>query len=312
MASFHEIISSSLVLSNYYKANGILSTPIQIVSQWRSENEVFKVETDKGLSVLKRINQSTWEADIDHLHKMSEYYPGFTPRIYIQDGPAFIMEYIPGHSLQDAMGESVPDRFISKIKPYFNQLKNVYDKGLPRGRESNGTSQLFYTLRYKSEDFERPGLEIQTCLSQWEPYLRKYPSHLIHNDLNSANLIISGNRIKSIDPRADGYFIQDVAKDIGRIFASMCTLVRDHNYPLEYGLSMVSTITKPWNIDDDKLPARTAFYVGQSLLSFSRWNTKTLSREKLYRLGHAVLSQGPKEYVDWSTVNSILLNCYTI
>lgn len=71
---------------NFIEEKTLIAEPGRLESRWRSSNDIYLLVTSERSYVLKRINQSTWNEDIEHQDRLSKAYTGFPPGIHIKDG----------------------------------------------------------------------------------------------------------------------------------------------------------------------------------------------------------------------------------
>lgn len=297
---FGDILNQAPNIQGFLKDQTILGEPVRRPSRWRSNNDIFAFETDSGLFILKRINQPNSQAEIDYQQLLAQTYPGFVPRIHAHDGSTLIMEFFHGDDLLTTMR-----RPFQETSPLLESasvhLEGIYTPLEGSLRESSAPDQLLYTYKYQAFDPKRDPARFDRALCKWEGTLECYPAQYIHNDLNSANTIITPDgQVRSIDPRADVYGLKDVAKDLGRLLAAGSCAAHSNGYTEQQTLAILETISRPWRERNSGLPERTTFYVGQSYLSFSRWDTETLAKEGLFEVGVSLLEQGPTHYATFS------------
>ena len=303
---FEQIISESPTLQEFVETKNIESGHQRIESRWRSNNDVYLLRAGDTQYVLKRVNQTTWEEDIDHQIKLWAAYPNFPPRVFIVDRGSFVMEYVPGTELIVTLQspysatQSIMQNAGGNLREIYRQQERYWGRG-------SALSQVPYTFKYKQFNPHSEEDTFERILPQWESSLAIYPSQIIHNDLNSGNAKVNANGdIRAIDPRADYFGIGDVAKDIGRLLAAVTCATHDNGYSPDETFKTTQAILEPWQDRSDNLPERIAFYAGQSYLSFSRWDTKTITKEELFLVGTHILSKNPSVYCDLEALNQVI------
>ncbi len=292
---FTEIVDSSSKIAVFLQEHPIKAPPQRIPSRWRSGNDVYVFVSDDGRRVLKRINQDTWKEEIQYQKKLHEVYGDFVPEVVVQDGRTYIMPFVEGEPIIDLFNAR-PEKVIPLLRKGGVNLRQNYESGQQK-TTGKATGQLSYTQKYRGFGTEVEQEELDRALPNWEEPLRAYPAWTIHNDTNSANLRIAGTgEIKAIDSRADVHQIRDVAKDLGRTVASAMCAAYDHGYTAEETRQAGLAFTAPWDSMNSELEKRTAFYSGQSWLSFSRWDCDNLAGPSLFPVGLDILKRRPQGF----------------
>ena len=93
---FGEIINESPVIKRYIGELNPISFPQRIESKWRSNNDLFIINTEFGKFVLKKTNQATWESDINYHKTLSQHYGAYVPTIRVEERDTILMEYVDG------------------------------------------------------------------------------------------------------------------------------------------------------------------------------------------------------------------------
>lgn len=288
-----QILQDFPEIKAFLDSKGIIGEPVRLSSKWRKENEIIAVSTVDGRYVVKRLNQQDARKEIEYQHLLTRTYPSLFPKILASSGNTFVMEYADGNSLFTTIRQKSYDLPI-QMQSVGEAIKQNYPRGVVENKRASGISQLKYSLRYAREG----KTELLTkILTQWEGSLTSYTSQLIHNDLNTANVLIAGgNQVEFIDPRADSLEIEDLAKDLGRLVAGVTSNMYDNGYSSNESYLSTLAFLEYWQNESQVLLARIAFYVAQSFLSFSRWPMQKLTQDQLYDIGVVLLKHSAKNY----------------
>lgn len=302
---FQGIVDKLPKVRAFLQEHPLRQEPRKIESRWRSINDVFVLETADKKYVLKRINheETPGAQEIDYQQKLHAAYPGFVPETFVAQDTTSVMEFIEGESLLNLTKQPFEDIYPRLVRAG-ESLRQRYAFRGDYLASASGVHQLSYTERYKKcrppsepESGRFDDARFDAALSPWEAVLREYHAYLIHNDLNSANFLITPeNEARAIDSRADVQSTKDLAKDLGRAVASFASATLDRLYSVDQAIAAVQTILTPWETwqgdpQDHELPERIAFYVGQSYLSFSRWDADRIAKASYYFAGLRLLEE---------------------
>lgn len=309
---FHTIVEQSPALQRFVAANPLVDAPQKVASRWRSCNDIFIVPTPVNNFVVKRLNQEAdWREEMDHFYDLTRTYPELTPTIHLIDGPVCVMEHVQGDDILTVLKKPV-DVAASLMASASQALRQVYDPKRGSLGKACAESQLKYTERYAKNDPDKRTHVLLTALGKWDSVLQDYPAQLIHNDLNTANALVTPKgQLRAIDPRADVSGIRDVAKDLGRLLAGAAAAMQNDEYTPKDARKVFEGTILPWQDIDPHLAQRVAFYIGQSFLSFSRWNTERLAKEGLYQVGINILYAGAKAYQDFDALTDRVIFAVT-
>jgi thiamine kinase-like enzyme len=165
-------------------------------------------------------------------------------------------------------------------------LRVAHEKGDDGGRLDirQQVRSLFERYRAKRKEFFDDG-ELKPEQVDFEVF-GEVPDQPSHNDLNAANILYNGG-IVLIDPSEEGY--NDVARDVGRYCASC--FFNNYDYfgnDVDHSLELARVFLA--NFDEQTL-RRARFYIGESFLSFLKFDTMTVGKEVLKRLAINLLTR---------------------
>lgn len=277
-------------IQDYLENFEILNIEV-LPSVWRSDNTVLKIETDAGPFVFKHIFDISEILELEQHRKLKASYKGFTPRLFVVDGQAFLMEYVEGEDFFSLIRKMPAERVAEKMKIAGSYLAKVYSS-VKEKRKSSGLEAVGYTAsHYLAKCLKKGSISpsdaksLEEFLQLWAPVMSSYEGQTAHCDLNCANLIISDSKARAIDPEFDYCNSQDIARDLGRYSASIFLNNFDYNgQNLEESAmilgSFLSSFAEKYP-QDPELAKRAMFYHAQSALSFSNFNTKSVD-PKMY------------------------------
>ncbi len=303
-----DIISKSSALGRFFSANPITADPKKVKNRWSASNKVFVVYTENGTVVLKQINEcdEVPEKEIAHQKNLCSVYPGFLPEVLVDDRNVMVMEFVEGQDLLTVYRQ--PFATTRNVSLTLGEtLARVYNSDAGTLGAGNGQNQLAHSMRYRGLGPEKLSGKLEQVLGSWIPVLVGYPKTVIHNDLNTANVLVTPTMARAIDPRADLNDLGDIGKDLGRVIAGIACQIHDSGYTREENEATANLVVSPFHqFADPTIVARTAFYVGQSYLSFSRWDTDHLAKLGLFATGMKLLEKGPGQYSSFQDLSQIL------
>ena len=277
----------------------------QLKSVWRSKNTILKIETDSGFFVFKHIFDISEILELEQHKRLKKSYRNFTPKLFVADGQAFLMEHVKGDDFFSLIKKYTAAEVAEKMQIAGKTLAGIYSNAREK-IESSGIKAIDYTLgHYASKCLKNGRLseaemsELAKNLEKWKQQMSSYAGQTAHCDLNCANLIISDSTARVIDPEYDYCDSFDIARDLGRYSASVFLNNFDYNgQNLEESALLLYSFLSSFgkNHDaDSALVARTAFYHAQSALSFSNFNTKTVKPKMFADYALSLFSQKAPE-----------------
>ncbi len=272
---------------NYLKDSEIRNVRT-LDSVWRSGNTILLLDVRNGKGDLKYVFKALENPDhiteIKQIKLLSDLYHNFMPNIHCIDNEAILMDYIDGNNMFSIFKKGNSSQISKDLGLIGSSLSDNYQLHDINNKYSNGLRQIDFTLNHYGKKCLKNNIinsndliNLEKKLKNWEPILKQYPSQIVHNDLNIANVILRGNNVTAIDPEFDDSYTNDVAKDIGRFSASL--FFNSYDYYLKswsnsmgFLDSFYSSFSKNYN-KDDNFDKRVAFYIAQSSLSFSNFKT---------------------------------------
>jgi len=282
-------------LDKFFTVNPITEEPQQLSPDWLAENRIFLVQIASGQVIVKQTPEEIGLSDIETQRRLAEVYPNLIPAILAHSGHVCVMEFFDGQSFGKPSEADVNHN--QELLGLIGQtLSELYAKSAARVSNPEILKQIAYTLKYrKDRDIDL----LKESLMTWETFLSSgYMGCLIHNDLNVFNIILrSSNSIGLIDPKTDRFFLMDRAKDMGRFVASLIANMPISWYANNDVYLNAQFFLEAWHKENDAVIGRTVYYLAQSLISFSRWDSPVFSKDQFYDLAIYLLKGGPGRYV---------------
>jgi hypothetical protein len=289
----------------------------KLPSLWRSSNIVLRIGTAGGDFVFKYVSDIEAAREVEHIAELRRAYVGFLPKVFCREGQAYLMEYIPCKDFFTLCRETPGHDIRGRLANAGEALGRVLGSYRLEREPASGLSQLDRTLGHYHakcmKSLQLPPAEqgaIGRDLAPWPAALGRYPGQVSHNDLNAANVLLCDAGIRAIDPEHDGHAVNDPARDIGRYAASIfCNTYdyfgKDGTLALGHLAAFLDGVASAFAPPEAGLWARVGFYIGQSGLSFANFNAQTPGiQHAYYRLGRALLRDGPAAYPDAGAVTA--------
>ncbi len=268
-------------LKDFFGNNGIYNIE-RLESIWRKENLLLKIDTHEGSYVFKKINGEDKLSEIQRIQLMKRMYSSLYPELYFCNDEFYLMEFIDGKSFFQLDNHEKESR-----------LKNC-------GRLLNQV----YSVPYQTHDIRD---KIQSSFQKYRQKRSKYfnddelrfidvsmfsdvPLTPSHNDLNAANLIYTSNGIKMIDPSDEGF--EDFARDIGRYAASV--FFNNYDYFGQDKFHSLQIVDAFLTHFDESTLSRAKYFMGESFLSFTGFDTISTPKSILKKLSINLLQKEGK------------------
>ncbi len=284
-----QVLRADPYLADYFNEKEIKSVPRAIQSPWMDSLIIF-IMTSLGKVVLKKSPPHSAQADKEVHQLLLNAYPNLYPNILTSSGGVYVMEHVNGRSV---------DKYVSDSGDAV-QAFGLVGQVLSRAYNDAGRFQLRRSLDRQiaymlSLGPDMDNQRLRSAISNWEDVIAdNYPGLPIHNDLNIHNVFLDKEEsIKLIDPKPDVLGIKDIAKDIARFLASVSTDMPINWYSLNKLYVSLLTFLESWKVESTEILQRVMFYLAQSFLAFSRWDSNKFTRDQLYNLGIRLLELNP-------------------
>lgn len=260
----------------FFEGQGIVTTE-RFDSLWRKDNLVLRVECSEEEYVFKRISEISELDELDRIKKMKGLYPNLFPDLFVFERDSYVMSYIDGDSFFNIPDDKRVEGIARAGKILRRELK---------GKDYN--SDISYRVRISFERYrERREMyflrdELRLKEGYFLDLFGMVNSAKSHNDLNAANLLYceNGFGIKLIDPSDEGF--EDYARDIGRYCASV--FFNNYDYfgnDKKKSLEIAEVFLSNFKEEDLE---RAKYFIGESFLSFLRFDTVSVPKSVLKKL----------------------------
>jgi thiamine kinase-like enzyme len=260
-----------------------LSQTQRIPSRWRADNLVFRAFCELEEYVVKKINDPDSSGEIEKVKLIRMIYPQLTPRVYLIEGSdCYTMDNIRGKSFFEIKKEER----VAQIKRAGIVLSEAYASVTDAKKLdiSQEVRKSFERYREKRKQYFKAD-ELRPWQIDFDRF-RQVPNKPSHNDLNAANLLYNGE-IKLIDPSEEGF--NDVARDVGR-YAASC-FFNNYDYFGNDRMHSLQIADAFLGSFDEETLDRARYYMGESFLSFLRFDTITTDKGVLKKLAVNLLTK---------------------
>jgi len=255
----------------------------RLPSRWRANNLVLKATCEWQDYVVKKVENGAANGEINRVTLMRQTYPRITPKLFIIEGTdCYTMSYIFGKSFFELEKEER----VPKIRKAGEILSQTYASvsDYEKVDISKCVRESFERYRNKRKEYFKEG-ELTSQDIDFDIF-RQVLNQPSHNDLNAANLLYNGD-IKLIDPSEEGF--NDIARDVGR-YAASCFFNNYDYFGNDKTHSLKIADAFLGNFDPQTLE-RAKYYMGESFLSFLRFDTITTDKSVLKKLATNLLTQ---------------------
>lgn len=266
------------ICSSFFAGHEIIEIK-KLPSLWRDKNIIIKIRTDRGTFVYKEIRDASDNNEVQKILEMQREYPSTTVQVFAFDQDSYIMEFLNG---LDFFSLPKSER-VQRLGDFSHSFTENCSRDKPTAdisfRIASSFMRYWNTRAQYLEGVEAPVID-------FTPFERVSTSPS-HNDLNAANVIyLPDGSYKTIDPSDEGY--NDRARDIGRY----CASVFFNNYD-RFGNDASASLEIAGAVLDGTngyATERVRYYMGESFLSFLRFNTVSVPKTTLKNLAITTLT----------------------